>query len=151
MERYKELEQKLTALQKNLDEQIQFMDNMTDANFHKNLINLMGNHPEAKELIQFVVDVNDKLETRNEIFKDLIYNSLREILQIKQQAVMELIRELKTFKENQKPAEPLMETLKGYINNKTLLIAGAFVVGIVGLFFIPDQVIGLAKIIFGAK
>lgn len=151
MERYKELEQRLTKMQNHLDEQINALNNSTSSDFHRNLIELMNTYPELKEFIQFVVSINDKLETRNEVFKELIYNSLREIINIKQQAVMELIKELAAIKQHQEKQKSWWETIKPSLLQKQTLITIAFIIGVIGLFVVPDQIIHLATIIFTGK
>ena len=159
MERYKELEKRLEDILEHLDEQLSELNSNTDKNFHNNLINLISEYPNFKEVIQFVVSINDKQETKNEIFKDVIYDSIKDIVHVKQQAVLELIKELHKLEEfkshthvpeniNTPIASGAIQYLKQLITPKILLISGAVVLVCVLLFIMPDQVIALAKVIF---
>jgi len=147
MERYIHLEKKLEEIQKHLDGQIQILDSLDDGKFHNTLIDIIHAFPESKELIQFIVSINDKSETKNEIFKDVIYKTVRDLVEVKQQAVFELMKELKSQQKQKEPSKSIVDSIQEMITPKILLIAVAAIAAVIALFIIPDQLIALVKIV----
>ena len=113
----------------------------SDDSFHKNLIELISNNPKQKEIIQFIVDINDKLETRNEVFKDAIYDSLHDLITVKIKLVKVLLN---------KP-EPKHVQMTNYIKSlftpKIILICAGIAVVVITFIITPDKVIELVNTI----
>ena len=148
MERYISLEKKLEEIQIHLDNQIQILDSLDDGKFHNTLIDIIHAFPESKELIQFIVSINDKSETKNEIFKDVIYKTVRDLVSVKQQAVFEIMKELKEQKKQKEQTKSFVDNVKEMITPKIILMTIAAIAALVALFIIPDQLITLVKIVF---
>lgn len=51
--------------------------------FHNALIDLSSKYPEHKEMLQFIVSVNDKLETNQTILFDIVIESFNEMINLK--------------------------------------------------------------------
>jgi hypothetical protein len=149
MERYKDLEKRLQDILENLDSQIAVLNNQNDIGFHKSLINIMSVYPESKEIIQFVVDINDRLETKNEIFKDLVYDSIRNIVYVKQQIVIELIKELKIIEAAKvSRTTAFFHYLRDTITPKVIIVSLAIILIMGGVLIAPNEVMEISKRIF---
>ena len=76
-------ENELKDIIHNLDKQLQATSDSSIHDFHNTLIELIANNNDSKEIIQFIVTVNDKIETKQELIKDIFSDSLKEIIDIK--------------------------------------------------------------------
>jgi hypothetical protein len=83
------MENELCKLIDDFNKQVGSMDDYND--FHNRLIKLSTEHPQHKELLEFIVMINDKLETKHSIFSDLITDSFVELMGIKKQVIKKMI------------------------------------------------------------
>ena len=90
MERLQEIEKTLDALHKDFNEQVVALSS-DRREFHDSLIDLSTKYPEHKELIQFIVLVNDKLETNQHTFGEIIIESFNDLIKTKKVLVKEII------------------------------------------------------------
>jgi hypothetical protein len=120
----KEIQQALETLLKDLD--IQLAAISTDSKtFHSNLINLLSEFPDDKELIQFIVYINDRLETNQTISKDIFMDSIRGVIKQKLILIKRLIREeelLLEIKSTQNTKSKIQKILQFVTENKTTVI-----------------------------
>ena len=152
LEELKDIEQKLEQLSKELDTQLSATSLESDK-FHENLINLLSKFPDDKELIQFIVFINDRLVTNHEISRDILYETLRGLILQKQYLVRRLIKEHENIIQKRKE-EPIISKLIEFVKtNKTTIIIVASSVSVtllvVALFIIPDTTIETIKLLKG--
>jgi len=98
MKELQQLDVRLSSALKTLDVQMSKLGRSDQATFHKALMALMSDHSEQKEIIQFIVAINDKLETKNSHFRDLVYDTLKEIIETKRALMDKLIKDLEARK-----------------------------------------------------
>lgn len=78
-----ELYNKLEELKRDFNNQLNGME--CDLNeFHKILINLSKKYPEQSELLEFIVFINDKLETNQTQYKQIISDAINRLISYKQ-------------------------------------------------------------------
>lgn len=87
----KEIQQALETLLKDIDNQLAALS-IDSKTFHKNLIELLSEFPDDKDLIQFIVFINDRLETNQTISKDIFMDSIKAVIKQKLILVKRLIR-----------------------------------------------------------
>jgi hypothetical protein len=83
------MEKSIDKLIEEFNKQVVSMDDNKE--FHNTIINLSSKYPEHKELLEFIVMVNDKIETRQSIFSDMIIDSFNELMRIKKDVLMKMI------------------------------------------------------------
>jgi hypothetical protein len=77
-----DLDNSIKELKKDFVEQLKGLENDTN-NFHKHLIDLISKYPESKEILEFVVLVNDKLETKLDNYFEIVNYTIMDSLKIK--------------------------------------------------------------------
>lgn len=141
----KEIEKEFEDLLKTLDNQLSDSSNNGKSKFHMNLIDIMEKHPNSKELIQFMVGINDSLGTQQETFEDNIILSVKNIINIKMKLIKLIISDLEpTFKErviSSVKKSPIKYTVFGLLGILLLL----------ALFFIPAKLMALLGMIVKIK
>jgi len=146
----KEIEHSLEQLSKELDSQLSAYSSDADK-FHENLINLLSKFPDDKELIQFIVFINDRIVTSHTISRDILYETVKGIIKQKQYLLKRLIKEyeIKSVTEESKIVK-LFEFIK---TNKTTLIiitlSLAFSLTMVSLLTVPKETIETINILKG--
>ena len=149
LEELKEIESSLDVLSKELDQQLSATILEADK-FHEQLINLLSKFPENKELIQFIVFINDRLVTTHTISRDILYDTVKGIIKQKQYLVKRLLKEYEKKESKQSPFVKASDFLK---TNKTTIIVIAASVSItlilVGLFIIPSETMEALKLLKG--
>lgn len=149
LEELKEIEVSLDVLSKELDQQLSATILEADK-FHEQLINLLSKFPENKELIQFIVFINDRLVTTHTISRDILYDTVKGIIKQKQYLVKRLLKEYEKKETKQSIFVKTSDFLKA---NKTTIIVIAASVSItlilVGLFIIPTETMEALKLLKG--
>ena len=127
--------------------------------FHTALIELSTKYPEHKELLQFIVHINDKLETNHTLFSDVIIDSFNELIQIKKDMLQKLVEIMETIEEieqkegqikDDKTSGTLKKILKIPANIKDIKILAfylAIIAVILGAVFIPGKVTAILNAI----
>lgn len=90
MDKLREIEDSLKRLHEEFNEQVVTLSTDTKE-FHNSLINLVAKYPEHKELIQFIVFVNDKLESNQYMFSEVIVEAFNDLVDSKRALVKEVI------------------------------------------------------------
>ena len=90
MERLQELNESLIELKKDFNTQINAIES-NKVEFDDVLIELSAKYPEHRELLSFIVHVNDKLETNQTIFVDIVSDTLNEIIKNKNILIKKII------------------------------------------------------------
>ena len=111
MEELKKIEASLIKLQEEFNIQISAMTNDSKI-FHNSIIELSAKYPNHKELLQFIVQINDKLETNQSIFSDIVIDSFNDMINVKHVMLKKMIlTQEKMAKENLKNS-PFIDKIK---------------------------------------
>jgi len=150
VEELKEIETSLAELLKDLETQFSAISLESDT-LHKNLINLSSKFPNDKEMIQFIVFINDRLETSHTISRDILYDTVKGILKQKQFLIKRLIKDYdKNVKASESKLMKFMELLKA--NKVTIIMMAASItitLTLVALFILPSETIEIFKTLKG--
>ena len=153
-----QIKDSLEKLEKDFNVQIEALGKDSE-DFHNSLIDLVSRYPEHKELIQFIVFVNDKLETKQSMFSDVISDSFNEIVAIKKQLLYNMIEDTEDTNNIDKNVSEdipkgfwsgIMSKVKTFKDIKIILITIAIIAVVIGVILAPNEFIavvkGLAKI-----
>lgn len=129
----KEIDELITRLEKlksDFNNQLTLIDN--DINeFHKVLLDLVSKYPEHKDIVEFIIFVNDKIKLEQIVMKEVILDTFNELIQIKTET-------LKIFnQENEDTTNNIMTYLQSN-DFKHLLYIVAFIIFILMLIIAPD-------------
>lgn len=89
-----EIESSLDKLHSDFNKQLGELGN-DSKDFHSSLIELTAKYPEHKELLQFIVLINDRIETKNSIFSDIVVDSFNDLIETKKLLIKKLIEDKK--------------------------------------------------------
>lgn len=90
MKELQKIHDSLIKLQEDFNIQLRALTN-DSTSFHNSLIDLSIKYPEFRELLQFIVLINDKVKTDQNLFIDIMSESFNEILKSKQQLIDNMI------------------------------------------------------------
>lgn len=161
-----DFEEDLTNIIIDLDRQLEILN--TDENtFHNSIIEIIGNNPNSKELVQFIVSINDKIETKNDILKDVLSDSLKTLILKKIEIFKQINESLNELqKENNKEETEISELhkMKKKIqkgttavtsnisnNRKSYIFAFFGILLLIAFLIFPDKVILLVKMYLSSK
>jgi len=142
METLENLDRSLQKLQEDFNRQLEILNN-DPKEFHNALIDLSAKYPDHKELLQFIVFINDKLETNQSLFSEIITESFQESIKLKR----ELVKEIQETKCNIKPKPKLK--IPDIKDIKIILMSLAIIVVLLGAYFDMNLVITVIKSIGG--
>lgn len=91
IEELEKLDVQLIELKKNFNNQLNAIEDDLKE-FHKQVITLSSKYPDHKELLEFIVFINDRIEMKQSNLKEVISEALNEILKIKQELIKQNIR-----------------------------------------------------------
>ena len=145
----KEIYESLEEMSRELDAELSAVSTESDK-FHEQLIDLISKYPESKEIIQFIVSINDKLVTHHTLSRDILYDATKGIISQKQYLIKQLIKDYED-KENK---TSMMDKINNFIekNKFTLILIGGtilVVIVVVLLIFMPKEIIEIIKLIKG--
>ena len=78
----KRIDNSLEKLQDDFNKQLDAIEDDTHS-FHRAMIELSAKNPEHKEIVQFIVLVNDKLETKHKNHSEVMVDSLNEMINVR--------------------------------------------------------------------
>jgi len=141
MKDYEEIEKSLDKLIDDFSKQMVHIDDNT--NFHNSIIELSSKYPEHKELLEFIVMVNDKLETKHSVFSDLVSDSFIELMKLKKEVLHELKRENDKQKTTNSKKTSIIDNFKKITlkDTKTILILISIIITGITVIFSPDTVV----------
>ena len=129
----KELEESLKLLKREFNEQLNSISTDTIA-LNTAIIRLSSKYPEHADLLEFILFVNDRIDTKHTIFSEVVIDSFNTLVDIKK----ELLREV------QKPtaADSIIDFIKDKIKNVgeikiTFIVIGIVIIGVI--YFIDPQ------------
>ena len=108
--------------------------------FHTSIVDLVAKYPEHKEIINFTIFVNDKLETNQRIFSDVVTESFNEIIKNKRMLVQAIIDSHKDL-ENKSGFKKTLESLSSLADFKMIFISIAVIVLVIGVLIVPSQLV----------
>lgn len=145
LKQLKKIETSLYDLHKEFNSQLEILGKDAKG-FHNVLIDLTAKYPDHRELIQFIVFINDKLETNQTLFSDIVADSFNEMIRVKKDLVTKLIDDDEEFhSNNNKHEETLLNSViskvKTFKDIKILSIAIAAIVIVLGSIYAPSAII----------
>jgi len=127
MKELKKIDQSLLKLQQDFNTQLEALGSDTKE-FHNALIELSTKYPDHKELLQFIVFINDKLEINQNIFQEIVCDSLNQLIRLKKDLVCDIIE---IHGNGPKETKTLWDNVKGFVgsfkNAKIILTALAVI------------------------
>lgn len=145
-ENLKEIEETLNLLSKDLDSQLS-ASSLDTEKFHEQLINLISKYPDNKEIIQFIVFINDRIVTNQEISKDIMYETIKSLIHQKQILIKELLNQ-----ESKKINKKDFNFVEFFLENKIFLSIIFISISIPILLLLgvtPEKIIEIIKLIKG--
>jgi ABC-type bacteriocin/lantibiotic exporter with double-glycine peptidase domain len=86
----REISESLEKLQIDFNTQLQHLNTDT-ITLNKEIIKLSSRYPEHAELLEFIIFVNDKVETRQTIFSEVVIDSFNSLVELKKEMIKEII------------------------------------------------------------
>lgn len=143
MKELKQLETSLEDLHKDFNRQLEALGD-DSKEFHKALIELTSKYPDHKELIQFIVFVNDKLETNQTLFKDIVVESFNELVGIKKTFVLGLM-DKEYIPDKPGFISSVIKSMSQLKDMKTLVFGVAIILFVIGVLVAPDVLLSGMK------
>lgn len=111
--------------------------------FHKYLIELSTKYPENKEILEFIVFINDRIETSQTNMKEILGESLNELISIKQQIIKQSIKSRQLCKAQEDKKETFWSSMADKFGFKELkwVIGGIAVIGFLTMLYISPDII----------
>jgi HD superfamily phosphohydrolase YqeK len=99
MKKLTEINKSLEKLHKDFNKQLNELGNNSHE-FHNALISLSTKYPEHKELLEFIVYINDKLETNQTLFTEIVTESFNDLVNVKKTLIEEIINSKEQIKKS---------------------------------------------------
>ena len=138
---YQDLLDRLAEIQESLHQHVDDLESQR-VNFNSRLLELMSNYPQLKDIIQFILEVNDNLDNKQKQYFNQNFEAIAKMMDLKKR----LIKQIEADREARKN---IFRKIIDLIPIKYLIII--IVVGIfcVSLWVQPDHTIALIKEIKG--
>lgn len=111
IDKYKDIYKQLINIQRNLENEIIDINKQKN-NFNKRLIELITQYPEFKEIIQFILEVYDASENKNNLYHQTHDDCLRKILDLKKDF-------LEILSEQEINLQEILEDLENKLQNSS--------------------------------
>ena len=149
MEELNKIDESLNQLHTEFNNQLHALGSDTKE-FHSALIDLSAKYPDHKELLQFIVFINDKLETNQQLFSSIVVESFNELVNVKKSLVQKIIQDKEEQnKRKEKTEMSVWERVKtsGALlkNIKTVLTTLAIILLAAAVIIAPDMFIEVLK------
>ena len=105
VEDYNLLNEKLEVFKKESIKQLDAIDFDTKE-FHKTLINLLSKYPEHKDLLEFTVYINDRIEMNQVQFKEILKDIIEDTISLKQEHILKDVQYRKAYLDKVNVVEP---------------------------------------------
>ena len=139
MERLQELNESLIELKKDFNTQINAIES-NKVEFDDVLIELSAKYPEHRELLSFIVHVNDKLETNQTIFVDIVSDTLNEIIKNKNILIKKIISDKqKNTGEDTESIWGKTKSLVVFFKNFKIILTALAIIAIAGAVVIAPH------------
>lgn len=146
MKDLKKIDQSLEQLHKDFNTQLEALGS-DNKEFHNALIELSAKYPDHKELLQFIVFINDKLETNQTLFSDIVVESFNELVKVKKTLVQKIIDEKDTKIVNGDDSlwSKVKSTTNLMKNAKMVMTTLAVILLAIGILVAPDMFLAIIK------
>jgi len=138
MEKLQEINESLTQLQEDFNRQISIIGS-DKMEFHDVLIELTAKYPEHKELLSFIVHINDKLETNQTLFVDVVSDTFNELIKNKNALVKKIISEKKIRLEDTGSIWGKTKSITTFFKNSKIILTALAIIAIAGAVIIAPQ------------
>jgi len=157
-----DFEEELKNVMNDLDKQLEALSSDNE-NFHHSIIDIISNSPKSKEIIQFIVAINDKLETKQDNLKEILRDSLKSLVYVKIKIFREINKEIEKLntevkkqsnfeKVKFKASNVFTELKNNFLKNiKTYLFVTLGILFLVAFLVFPDKLIVLLKLYLKTK
>ena len=133
---YQDLLDRLNEIQENLSQHVDDLESQR-VNFNNRLLELMSNYPQLKDIIQFILEVNDNLDNKQKQYFNQNYEAITKLISLKKK----LIKQLETDHE----AKGILKKINVFVSSKYAIILILITIFCISLWFQPDQTIQLIK------
>ena len=133
---YQDLLDTLNEIQENLSQHVDDLESQR-VNFNNRLLELMSNYPQLKDIIQFILEVNDNLDNKQKQYINQNYEAITKLISLKKK----LIKQLEADHE----AKGILKKLNVFVSSKYAIILILITIFCISLWFQPDQTIQLIK------
>ena len=133
---YQDLLDTLNEIQENLSQHVDDLESQR-VNFNNRLLELMSNYPQLKDIIQFILEVNDNLDNKQKQYFNQNYEAITKLISLKKK----LIKQLEADHE----AKGILKKLNVFVSSKYAIILILITIFWISLWFQPDQTIQLIK------
>ena len=142
MQNLKEVEDSLVQLRIDFNKQLSAIEDDTQS-FHTAMIELSARNPENTELVQFIVFVNDKLETKHTTHSEVMIDAFNELIDVKR-SLIHALKEVKE-KEEQGFLKKIFNSTKIFADIKMTVIGFAAIAIAIVVVISPDMVLAVIK------
>ena len=142
----KSIDDSLVKLKDDFNKQIDAIDDDTSS-FHNAMIDLTAKNPEHKELVQFIVFVNDKLETKHKTHAEVYSDTFNELITMKRDLLNTLGCDNETKSKEMGFFGKIFTSTKLFADVKMILISVAAIAIAIGVMMSPDVVLSVIKAI----
>ncbi|RLC47058.1 MAG: hypothetical protein DRH57_04820 [Candidatus Cloacimonadota bacterium] len=142
MQRLSEVDSSLLKLRTDFNKQLSAIEDDTHS-FHTAMIDLSARNPDNKELIQFIVFVNDKLETKHKTHSEVMIEAFNELIDVKR-SLIHALQEVKD-KDEQGFFKKIFNSTKIFADIKMTVIGVAAIAIAVVVMISPDIVLSVIK------
>jgi len=119
-----EFEEELKKIIDDLDKQLEALSDDNET-FHHSIIDIISNNPKSKEIIQFIVAINDKIETKHDNLKEVLRDSLKSLTHAKIKIFREISKEIEKLNtEIDEDDERSMGKMKHRMYNSFIIMKG---------------------------
>lgn len=108
---------------------------------HEKLITLSTEFPEHKNLIEFIIFINDRIEIKQTHMKDVLTDTFNELIKVKQE-ILNQHKEMVTSKES------ITDKIFTSIDGKWLLVGFIVIFVLTLAVFVPDTMIKIIDLFF---
>jgi len=145
MQNLTEVDNSLIKLRVDFNKQLAAIEDDTQS-FHAAMIELSARNPENTELVQFIVFVNDKLETKHKTHSEVMIEAFNELIDVKRS----LIHALKEVTEEKVEKEQgflmkIFNSTKLFADIKMTVIGVAAISIAIVVMISPDIVLAVIK------
>lgn len=149
MKNIDKLQEDLEKIKNEFNQQISALE--TDQkDFHNSLIALSAKYPEHLEMLQFIVFINDKLETNQSLFIDIVGDTFNSTIENKQEFI-EVFEEIYFGENSPRQEEGFLNKMKRYLtyirDSKILITAIAIIAIIIGTIMAPDVMVNIVSLL----
>jgi len=146
MKDYKKIEKSLNKLHNDFNLQLNALGN-DSVQFHDAIIELTAKYPEHKDLLHFIVHINDKLETNHTLFSEIFIDSFNDLIRIKQNMLDKIMDENEIDKDTTGFWKKTLKMATNIKDTKVLMMYIAVIIAIGGAIFAPAESLAILKAI----